>query len=211
MATNILYEYDKELSGVSGSHKSVETLGVSELEKWSGRKETDPNMYSTLKEYWDYVQFGDNWSPSGTPWSSAFVSYILKGSGFPKRAAHRLYIEDIMQGKNPTWGAYSIAKTDELQLNVGDVLIKPRSADYNATHGDVVYKIENGKAYLVGGNLSNTAKVGAIFDVDEEGFVKESVSPYMIILKKKGSESRVNPLLILGVVSLIAVGVVINR
>jgi hypothetical protein len=208
MATNILFEFEDTLTGVKGPHKSVSTLGESELENWQGKKETDPLVFDTLKKYWDYVNFGDDWSPSGTPWSSAFVSYILKNQGFPKKAAHRLYIEDIMQGKNPTWGAYSIDKTDQLQLKIGDVLIKPRSGSYTNTHGDVVYKIENGKAYLLGGNLSNTAKVSSIFKVDQEGYIQESVSPYVIILKKKGVQtSTINPLLIAGVLGIIGIGI----
>ena len=207
MATNILFEFEESLTGVQGSHKSVSTLANSELAIWNGKKETDPSVFDTLKKYWDYVNFGDNWSPSNTPWSSAFVSYILKGQGFPKKAAHRLYIQDIIDGKNPTWGAYSIPKTDQLQLMVGDVLIKPRSGSYTNTHGDVVYKIENGKAYLVGGNLSNTAKISSIFEVDQEGYTKENVTPYVIILKKKGTQTNISPLFIAGILGIIGVGI----
>ena len=200
--SNIIVDTEKQLQPVTGSFSSIGTItkrGQDELLFWNNKKETDIEAFPRLEQYWDYVNFGDNWSPSGTPWSSAFVSYLLRGQDFPKKAAHRLYIKDIIDGKHQTWGAYSIPKTERLQLHVGDVLIKPRSGDYNNSHGDVVYKIEKGQAFLVGGNLGNTARITEIFKVDENGFVLEDVSPYLVILKKKGSTSVV-PFMTVGIV-----------
>ena len=67
MATNILFEFEESLTGVQGAHRSVSTLADSELERWTGKKETDPSVFDTLKKYWDYVNFGNDWSPSETP------------------------------------------------------------------------------------------------------------------------------------------------
>ena len=197
---NVISDTEKTLDGVSGQFQSIDLVdsGEREILFWKNKKETDVEAYPRLKEYWDYVKFGDNWSPSGTPWSSAFISYVLRGQGFPKKAAHRLYMKDIIDGKNPSWGAYSIPKTDNLQLHVGDVLIKPRSGDYNNSHGDVVYKIENGQAFLIGGNLGNSARVTEIFRVDNKGFVQEDVSPYLVILKKKGTSTKIMIPLVVG-------------
>lgn len=197
---NVISDTEKTLDGVSGQFQSIDLVdsGEREILFWKNKKETDVEAYPRLKEYWDYVKFGDNWSPSGTPWSSAFISYVLRGQGFPKKAAHRLYMKDIIDGKNPSWGAYSIPKTDNLQLHVGDVLIKPRSGDYNNSHGDVVYKIEDGQAFLIGGNLGNSARVTEIFRVDNKGFVQEDVSPYLVILKKKGTSTKIMIPLVVG-------------
>jgi len=155
-------------------------------------------MYSTLKNYWDYVQFGNNWTPSETAWSSAFISYGLQNAEFPKRSAHFQYIQDIKNNNFPTWGAYSIPKTNSLQLNVGDVLIRPRSASDTSTHGDVVYKIENGLAYLVGGNVSNTGKIVGTLKVDPSGKLTEEIYNYIVILKKKRNTNHLIPLLGVG-------------
>lgn len=187
--SNIIIDTEKQLGAVKGSFSSipeVQTRAQDELVFWNNRKESDPAVYPRLKEYWEYVNFGDGWTPSGTAWSSAFVSYLLRGQEFPKKSAHRLYIQDIIDKKNPSWSAFSIPKTDNLQLHVGDVLIKPRSGSYGNSHGDVVYKIEKGQAFLIGGNLGDTARTTEIFKVDQNGFVLEDVSPYLIILKKKG-------------------------
>jgi len=203
--SNIISDTEQSLKSVSGNFQNINSLsdiGNTELSFWANKKESDLSVYPKLKTYWDYVNFGDNWSPTGTPWSSAFISYVLRGQGFPKKAAHRLYMKDIIEGKNPEWGAFSIPKTNKLQLHVGDVLIKPRSGNYNNSHGDVVYRIDKGQAYLMGGNLGDTARTTEIFNVDANGFVKEDVSPYLVILKKKSSGvKKIIPLVVLGLSS----------
>lgn len=206
--SNILYTFENQLSGVTGSFQDVDVSNVKEeLEKWNLRKETDPDVYPILKTYWDYVKFGDNWTPSGTAWSSAFISYVLRDEEFPKRSAHFQYIQDIINDNYPSWRAFSISKTPRLQLNIGDVLIKPRSASNTSTHGDIVYKIEDGIAYLVGGNVSNTAKVTESIRVDQNNVVTGVVDDYVIILKKKSSMKNVA---IIGIVGLIGLGLFLN-
>jgi len=200
--SNVIIDTEKQLEGVTGQFSSIDVVtdrGQDELLFWNNKKESDLSVYPRLKQYWDYVNFGDNWTPTGTAWSSAFVSYLLRGQDFPKKAAHRLYIKDIIDEKHQSWAAFSIPKTDKLQLHVGDVLIKPRSGDYNNSHGDVVYKIEKGQAFLVGGNLGNTARITEIFKVDKDGFVLEDVDPYLIILKKKGKSMTI-PFMAVGLV-----------
>ena len=187
--SNVLYEYEDQLTGVQGKFDNLPiTSGTQkELDFWYKTTEDQEKAYPKLKVYWDYINFGDNWTPSGTPWSSAFVSYILRGHNFPKQGAHRNYIKEIMEKKDGTWAAFSIPKTENLKLEVGNVLIKPRTQDFYATHGDVVYKIEQNKAYLVGGNVSNTAKIVKIIDVDSDGRITKPLSKYLIVLKKKSS------------------------
>ena len=165
-----------------------------ELDFWGGGyvTEVDPSAYPRLKKYWDYVNFGSNWTPSGTPWSSAFISYALRGQDFPKTASHYKYIEQIINNPNSGWEAFDLEKTDNLVLNVGDVLIRPRTGantDQYSTHGDLVYKIANGKAQLVGGNVSNSAKVVKYIGVDENNRATNSVFPYVVILKKNSKKA----------------------
>lgn len=166
-------------------NKAIQKQISDEVGFWDGVKEVDAKAYPRLQTYWDFVKFPD-WTPSGTPWSAAFVSYSLRGQGFPKTAAHWKYVEEIINNPVGTWQAYDIDKSPNLVLNVGDVLVKPRSGDKYSTHGDIVWRIDDGKAYLVGGNVSNTAKVVTIVDVDQNNRVLSNISPYMIILKKKG-------------------------
>ena len=187
--SNVIIDIERELESVTGSHKNVPITKRTETEllKWKGQKETDQAMYSTLQEYWKGAGLQDtDWKPSETPWSAVFISTLLKGHGFPYSVAHRLYIRQIIDSPS-SWGAYSIPKTKKLQLHVGDVLIKPRTGSYQASHGDVVYKIADGMAYLAGGNVGNTARQVGTLPIDQEGFVEGKVSNYLVILKKKGS------------------------
>lgn len=204
--SNILDEYEEQVSGISGTFQDVpiQKTVQTELDFWQNGKLTEekPEAYPRLKQYWDYVNFGSGWSPTETPWSSAFISYVLRNKDFPKRSAHRDYISDIILGKHDTWQAFSIPKSDDVILNEGDVLIKPRSSSYFATHGDIVYKIEDNKAFLVGGNLGNSAKVTKIYQLDENNRVIDSLGSYKIILKKKRSTNLLIPLGIIAVVGL---------
>jgi len=204
--SNVIIDLETTLPPVKGSFQDVPITKktIDELNFWKGKKEDDISMYSTLQTYWKGAGLKDSeWTPTETPWSAVFISHLLKGHGFPYEVAHRLYAQKIIDG-NTSWGAYSIPKTSVLKLNVGDVLIKPRSGSYNATHGDLIYKIEGGRAFLAGGNVSNTAKEIGTLPVDENGIVKGKVSNYVVILKKKrtGYIPWAIALLALGAISL---------
>jgi len=191
---SILTELKKELEATSLNEQlqtrtQLQNQLAKELQYWQGKTEVDQDVFSKLKTYWDYVNFGDNWSPSGTPWSSAFVSYALRGQNFPKKASHWQYIDEIIKNPSSGWQAYNLDKSQNTVLQVGDVLIRPRDGFY-ATHGDIVSQIVDGKAILIGGNLSNTAKIARRIEVDANGRALVSLSPYQIILKKKGNSSK---------------------
>ena len=161
--SNIIQTYESRLRSLSQPvlSKNLPIKGnvEKELKFWQGKKETSPGAYNRLKSYWESVGWGTNrWSPSGTPWSAAFITYVLRGNNFPGSAAHYAYVENALQGKGG-WRAISIPKNlGKIQVSIGDVLVRPRSGSHTNSHGDVVYKIKGNTAYLAGGNLSNTAK-----------------------------------------------------
>ncbi|MBC24720.1 MAG: hypothetical protein CMJ32_12505 [Phycisphaerae bacterium] len=170
-------------SGVAGIADRIS----GQLAIWAGKKESDPSMFETLKAYWDNVNFGWNGDPN-IPWSAAFVSYVL-GGDFPGSAAHRKYVEKVIATDGP-WTAHSIPKNaDKIQLNPGDVLVKPRSGNRYNSHGAVVYSVQNGVASLVGGNVSNTAKIEDKIAVDSQGRPVESMAPWLIVLKREQKKS----------------------
>jgi hypothetical protein len=187
---NIIYRQEQALptiSGeVSGGGADVGPRIEEDLAFWSGRTERSPDAYETLQDYWDHVGYGD-WTPGGTPWSAAWISYQLRDTGFKGSAAHWQYAQSIIDGESPGWTAFSIPKNNgRIRLSVGDVLIKPRSGSDTNSHGEIVYKIANDRAYLAGGNLSDTAKTATTIRL-QNGLA--TIPVYQILLKKTATQS----------------------
>ena len=168
------------------SLNSLTSIVESELSKWNGKKETDPQMYSTLQKYWNNVNY-KNWTPTSVPWSAAFISWVVGKAdpSFPKHSAHFYYAKAAEKGQGG-WSAWKTAGA-KIEAQVGDILVRSRSGGgATASHGDVVYKIENGVAFLAGGNLGDTAKIAAQLSVNSDG-TYASFSRYNVVLKKNGS------------------------
>ena len=159
-----------------------------ELSLWSGNKEREEQMYSTLKKYWDNLEVTE-WTPSGVPWSAAFISWVVgqADSGFPKSAGHYFYAEAAQKGAGG-WSAWKVGSA-KIQAQVGDIFVRPRKgkgASRTSSHGDVVFKIEGGKAFLAGGNLGDSARIEAELPIDSEGNYT-NYRKYIVVLKKNGS------------------------
>lgn len=191
-------------SGVSSAPSRI----AQELAAWNGKIETDPSMLPRLTAYWSNLNYAP-WS-TNTAWSAAWVSWVLRGEGFPGASAHRDYTQAIVQGEIPEWKAYSIAKNlDKIRLEPGDVLVRSRgsapptdkSGDYYKSHGAIVFRItKTGLAEIVGGNSSDTVRVESRFQVDNKGRPTHGLGDYQIILKraKKKWLQWMIPLFVLG-------------
>jgi hypothetical protein len=166
-------------SGVAGIYDTI----ARELERWIGKKETDQSMLDTLADYWASVGWNSWDKNTSTPWSAAFVSYVL-GPDFPGASSHRKYVQEIVSGNAPGWEAFSIPKNlDQIKLNPGDVLVKPRSGGWGNSHGAVVMEAGGGVARLAGGNVSNTAKVELEIKIDDDRHIVGNLGSFAVILK----------------------------
>jgi hypothetical protein len=194
--TNVLYTLQSQSSEAASTDvivgtelPSLTSLVESELAAWTGKTESDSSMYDTLKKYWENVGYSDSqWTPSSVPWSAAFVSYVMTqaDSSFPKSAAHYLYTDSAVAGTGG-WTSWDVS-SGKFKAQVGDILVKTRSGagtSSTSTHGDVIYKVQNGKAYIAGGNVSNTAKETEATSLTAEGYY-QSTGEYLVILKKNG-------------------------
>jgi hypothetical protein len=184
---NILYEIERKLPSIkktiTSKPLSISKVAKRELDFWKGKKETSSGAFDRLKKYWDNTDLR-SWTPSGTPWSAAFISYILKDQKFRGQASHYKYTTDVIEGKNPGWSAFSIPKNkSKLKVQVGDVLVKPRTGGKYNTHGDVVVKVIPGLAYMMGGNLGNTAKITSPIKLNPNGTIRDAGN-YLVLLKK---------------------------
>ena len=189
---NIIFELESKIPIATGIKKSPNIPGLTQIVEneykiWVGKKETNQDVYQTLKKYWDNIQYA-GWTPSGDPWSAAFISWILKDHGFPKASAHRIYSNSALQNRIASkkgWQLFSLLR-ETPKVSVGDVMVKPRypqPPSYKATHGDAVYKISNNIAYLTGGNVGDTMVINVAVKLNPDGTVKNR-QKYVAILKK---------------------------
>jgi hypothetical protein len=179
LAIILIVGRNKKAKKLGSEAKRLKSLAEDDLNKWKGKKETDPSVSDTLVGYWNLV--GKNFSPSqmqsssfqsGNPWSSAYVSHLITNSGFENfkpRSFHSTYVvdskENKTQGKKSSFWAYRPA---DKKVEEGDIIVKNRGRNYTydtivrgvPTHGDVVIDLieKNGTPYAViqGGNVSNS-------------------------------------------------------
>ena len=196
LAGSAIIEFANSLPVISESEGYIEgqsltaltSIVETELSFWSGKVETTPEAYSTLKKYWDNLGVTD-WTPSGVPWSAAFISWVVgqADSGFPKSAGHYFYSTAAGNGSGG-WTAWS-TKSSKIRAQVGDILVESRTgkkATKTSSHGDVVYKISGNKAFLAGGNVGQTAKKVKELSIDSEGNYT-NFAQYLVVLKKNGT------------------------
>ena len=199
---SIFDEYENELGiyaekEIVGRDLDIESEIQTEITAWNNRVETDSEVYPRLQAYWDNLDV-TGWTPAGTPWSGAFISYVLRNQGFQGDGLHANYVRAVMDNKYPGWKAFGVPRNtynSPIRVNVGDVFVKPRSGGYTSGHGDIVYRVdrENNKAYLIGGNLSDTLRTTTLDLVDRDaGFASDAISgannPYSIVLKRHVSK-----------------------
>jgi hypothetical protein len=169
-----------------------------ELNTWNGgkRKETESAMYPTIKKYWDSIGWKESqWSPTGTAWSSAFISFIMKKAKaddeeFIFASKHSAYItKAIANRKQNNKKGFKGYRLNEKKVELGDLVCYARqngvtydtTGDYNS-HCDLVVEIDGDNAYGIGGNVSDSVSKTKIPLVD--GFAKEGNRRFVVIKTK---------------------------
>ena len=172
-----------DLDQVNFSFESINNQKVANIAKGENKfwengkiKEGNKNAYQRLKSYWDNLTDSwpeNRWTPEGTPWSAAFVSYCMKKSGetFYDSAAHTVYAGKALENRKKltTDPASFKGKTihvlflkGEAEPDVGDGLFYLREGDISSwisagggqspSHCDIYV----GNNIAIGGNLSNS-------------------------------------------------------
>lgn len=160
---------------------SAGTNALAEITRWAGRKENDLGVKPFLDQYWDNViesgdtWFKNTWTPTGTAWSAAFISYVLRGTSFKGAGSHLRYFKK--NGNTRSWNLFTLLKPATIKAQLGDVL------GYDG-HSDIVYKIEGNKAHLAGGNMSDTAKEVKVLNLSGGNYIIGQTKGYELLLKK---------------------------
>lgn len=186
-----------------------------ELQRWNPggvkRKETDARMTDTLRAYWTNTvsaKDAESLIRDRAPWSSAFVSWVMRqagaGNSFKHSTAHRVYVgggkKARAAGDASKFWAYRIS---EARPEVGDIVVAERqssakvpcgSTTYDnvddgsarATHGDVVIEVRSDAIDVVGGNVADSVTLKTI-KLDPNGFVAQpNGCKFFAIMKPPG-------------------------
>ena len=178
--------------GPSPLGNKMAVIAKEELKKWKGVTETNSKVSKILRSYWSSVrlkysekQLQDPKFQETHPWSSAFISWVVKEAGagnqFQYSAAHWRYIaaakaNHVKNKKNP-FKAYRI---NEVKPQVGDIVCQWRNSKKKATydninaphqtHGDIVVEVTKTKLITIGGNVSNTVRISSV-PLNAQGFI----------------------------------------
>jgi hypothetical protein len=160
------------------------------------KKETESSMYATIKKYWDSIGWNESqWSPSGTAWSSAFISYIMKKSKanedeFKFASSHSQYITKAIVNRKEKAKGFKGYKIDEKKVELGDLVCYARQdgVTYETTgsyssHCDLVVEIDGDNAYALGGNVSNSVTKSKI-PLTSDGYAKAGNRRFVVIKTK---------------------------
>ena len=173
---------------------------------------SNATVVNLLDTYWSAV--GSSLRLQGgcgteTPWSAAFMSYIMKNSGvvFPSSTKHSIYIQkartNTKSGGTYPWYGYNVTDPNAI-VDVGDLLCYTRDESINTqwddivdstnTHCDCVTKIDYSNpgapiAEVIGGNVSNTVKRSTVILTSNRNInLSGKQSNYRGILKYKPQE-----------------------
>lgn len=136
---------------------------MQEYNTWHSKSWTEKSKeaYPYLQKYWASTDY-KGWTPSGTAWSAAFISYVVNGDF--SCAGHWCYIYKIKIGQVPNWKFFYPEQT---KVEIGDIVCNGRSGvtyaqllmkNYKGgykSHCDIVVDISDNIATTIGGNVMN--------------------------------------------------------
>jgi hypothetical protein len=170
-------------------------IAKKELERWNKRKETSSETLPYLQEYWRTLGWKDDQWTTGTAWSGAFISFVMKKAratkeDFPFSARHSVYIQKAIDNKqNKKRKGFKGYKLDEKKVELGDLVCYARQGGVGydtkgeyISHCDIVVAIDGDNALAIGGNVSNSVTESKIPLVN--GFVKAGNRRFVVIKTK---------------------------
>jgi hypothetical protein len=196
--TLILINRRNKKMGKTAFRRRAVKHALKEYEKFnSGKlKESSSEAYPLIKKYWDSIGWSESkWSPTGTAWSAAFISYIMKkanaGNDFKYSSSHSKYIvEAIKNRKENNSNKFKGYLLDEKKLEVGDLVCYSRQGGvgYDTTggyksHCDIVVNIDKNSADVIGGNVGDSVTKKKV-PLTNDGKVKEGGSRFVVIKTK---------------------------
>jgi hypothetical protein len=173
-----------QASSVQQLRSNIVHIAQQEYARWNpqGRRqtETQPHMLPILQDYWrrgtgvsfSLEQLSDSKFQKNYPWSSAFISWVMRqagaGSAFAYNPTHTIYVAAAKRNRltnapNPFY-AY---RPSEVVPEPGDLICWIRAKNgltydtvrNQASHSDIVVAKRPGGLTLVGGNVNDSVDI----------------------------------------------------
>lgn len=184
---------------ISNFKRNVVELAKEEHKAWNfgQTKEGSQDTIQRLRNYWQKgtdTKKDDNYYIN-TPWSSAFISYLMKlagaGDDFKYSTSHSVYISEAVKNRkennNKKFKAY---KPQEVKVDIGDLVCYPRQegVTYDSpsgylSHCDLVVSVKDNIATGIGGNVSNSVSKKQYKLIN--GKIDKSSNVFVVIKNKK--------------------------
>lgn len=202
--TGLAIMYRREIiqfvTGTNRLRRKAIAKANEEYSKWNVKgekiKEHDSRTLKDLQNYWESTNNSYS-SMKGSPWSAAFISYLMKQAGakddFKYATSHSTYIIQSIQNRLNKTGRFKGYKPEEVKLEVGDLVCYPRAgsgANYNSTgsyesHCDIVTSINKrtNTATSIGGNVSDSVSK-TIIPLNTKGQINNNNNKgYFVVVK----------------------------
>lgn len=168
--------------------KKIVKIALAEYEKFGKGvfKESDKEMQQYIAEYWAKGLNMKPQSPTGVPWSAAFVSYIMRMAGSDKdfnySQRHSTYIRWAINNLKTGKGLFKAYQPKTKPLQIGDLVCYARQSGVNYdtgtdydSHCDIITSINKkiGTAIGIGGNVSNSVS-RTNYTIDKNGHITTS-------------------------------------
>lgn len=195
---------------LSSFKKRIIDNSIREWEKWGkpmrdvsgnfdkGSRECDNIYRDRVGEYWRKGANKNLDGCSDVPWSSAFISFIMKKSGagkdFVYTSGHNKYIRTFVQNrKTNNKSPFKAYRLNEKPVALGDLVCYSRESgvDYDTersykSHCDIVVDVDKRKKKIevIGGNVSDGV-TKRVLTINKEGYLNDRSADWFTIIKVK--------------------------
>jgi hypothetical protein len=162
------------------------------FERGQGKEDEDP-FFRRVGDYWSAIGVDLDGRDTGTPWSAAFISFVMRRAGYADFAfsdSHDKYILDakskrsVADASAPFW----LFRLGEHKPRLGDLVcmwrLTPRTFDNLpsdfSSHTDVIVEITGETVKTLGGNVGNSV-TRKTFNLRNDGFLKAEQKVFAIM------------------------------
>lgn len=167
-----------------------------------GRKENEKGFYERVGKYWkEALNLNFDGRNKSWYWSAAFISYVMKISGVPKKdfkpsIRHSEYIHQALQNKkNKIAGAKFVGhRLTEYAPKIGDLVCfaAQPGIDYDSavklkkyrSHCDIVVFSGHGQVMTIGGNVEDSVSLRT-FQTDTDGHLTDETKDWFVVIENK--------------------------